>query len=132
LEAQWLTDGTPDKWPLLLLTPEQQLVTFRCSVSAFVADLFSGKVDQFGGSWNQQWFRENSHRLSFKVSPAISAEDFPLLHQAAPAGGLTKVPQRSRTSRDFLGHPSRPQSAALMFGEPPQTFRGDLSPDVLC
>jgi len=63
----WLTDGQPLRWPVVLLTPDHKFVRLAKSMAAFLAALFCGEIDSFGGSFSTDWCKENKHSFQFTV-----------------------------------------------------------------
>lgn len=62
----WLTDGEPNSWPVVLMTPEDKFVRLETTMTQFLVDLFEGQLDGFGGTWDAAWFRNQNGKWTFK------------------------------------------------------------------
>jgi hypothetical protein len=63
----WLTDGEPDKWPLILMTVDFQFERRNSSLTTFLAQVFSGHTGCV--LWDSEWVRTNLVGVSFRQTP---------------------------------------------------------------
>jgi uncharacterized protein len=96
----WLTEGPPEQWPLVLLTPEHHFHHFKMSLIDFLVRLFSGRIDCYGGDMDAGWFRRNQRNIRFIPDSAFDSEQFPRLHQAASLGDTHELRRLLRRGDD--------------------------------
>ena len=61
----WLTEGEPDHWSILVWTLERQFRRSDKSLTEFLYQLFSGKIDCWGSDKPAKWFKTHRKELSF-------------------------------------------------------------------
>jgi hypothetical protein len=54
----WYTEGKPDEWKVVYLTPEDKLVKTELPFLSFLIAVFDGKLD-LGGNLDRKWFAAN-------------------------------------------------------------------------
>jgi hypothetical protein len=62
----WLTKGESKRWTTIVQTPEHEFNPFNMPLTRFLFELFNGKIDGFGGTWDAAWFRDNQHAVAFR------------------------------------------------------------------
>ena len=60
----WLTDGHPDKWPLMLMTVDGQFERWDMSATSFLAKIFRGETGCI--LWDQEWVKANLVGIAFR------------------------------------------------------------------
>ncbi|MEQ8853669.1 ankyrin repeat domain-containing protein [Gimesia sp.] len=78
----WLTNGSPDSWPVIFITGDRKFVRYDTSLSGFLVQLFSGQVDEFGLELDSAWFQERSGEIFFKPRKPYDASKWPPLLEA--------------------------------------------------
>jgi hypothetical protein len=87
----WITEGSVQRWAIMLRTPEDSFIRFNFSLVEFIAGLLAGEIEGYGGSWNKRWFQENRANIAFLPTKTRSLSEFPSIHLAASAGWASKV-----------------------------------------
>jgi hypothetical protein len=59
----WLTEGQPEKWPLVLMTVDGQFEQLQMSTTTFLARVFSGAMECI--LWDKEWIKIILRVLSF-------------------------------------------------------------------
>ena len=59
----WLTEGEPEKWPILLMTVDAAFERWEMSMTTFLAKIFRAEIDCL--LWDRKWLRENFVGIQF-------------------------------------------------------------------
>ena len=62
----WLTDGPPDRWPVIVRDPGDKFHRFDLPLAEFLFRLFSGKTGCWAGGYDAAWFRAHRASLAFR------------------------------------------------------------------
>lgn len=59
----WLTEGQPEKWPLVLMTVDGQFEQLKMSMTTFLAKIFSRTMECI--LWDREWIQDNFTDITF-------------------------------------------------------------------
>lgn len=85
----WLTEGIPNSWPIIYLTPDQEIGIFDGTLIAFLVKILTGKMPAFYQTKpNAKSFGGQEEQVVFVPVPPFDIRKYPPPHEDAALGNL--------------------------------------------